>query len=70
MMPPPRANRFTGQTVIGDSPIFTRGEPDQPTAEVVPRGVPAILARQPLRIPANTSGRRQLADWIASPDNP
>lgn len=70
MMAPPRANRFTGQTVIGDSPIFTRGEPDQPSAQTVPRGIPAILAQQPLRIPASTSGRQQLADWIASPDNP
>jgi mono/diheme cytochrome c family protein len=70
MMGPPRANRFTGQTVIGDSPIFTRGEPDQPSAEVVPRGVPALLASRPLRIPASTSGRRQLAEWIASPDHP
>jgi hypothetical protein len=70
LMAPPRANRFTGQTVIADSPIFTRGEPDQPTAEVVPRGVPAILAGRPLSIPATASGRRQLADWIASANNP
>ncbi|MCS7269640.1 MAG: PSD1 and planctomycete cytochrome C domain-containing protein, partial [Gemmataceae bacterium] len=66
----PRVNRFTGQTVIADSPIFQRGEPDQPGTELVPRGLPVVLTRQPLRIPATTSGRRQLADWIAAADNP
>ncbi len=68
--PAPRPNRFLGQTTIGDSPIYHRGEPDQPSPQTVPRGVPEILAPRPLRIPPSTSGRLQLAQWIADETNP
>ncbi len=49
-------------------PVFEKGEISQPR-EVVPRGVPTLLGLETTRIPADQSGRRQLADWIASPRN-
>jgi hypothetical protein len=38
---------------------------------VVPRGVPKFLeGKAPVRIPPASSGRLELARWVASPDNP
>ena len=55
---------------IGDSPLFERGEPDEPR-ETVARGiVPAVHVAEAPAIPENQSGRLQLAQWIASPNNP
>ena len=56
---------------IADSPYYERGEPDEPRNSV-PRGlVPAIhVAEAPSTIPADQSGRAQLAQWITSPNNP
>lgn len=55
---------------IGDSPVFARGEPDEPGA-TVPRGfIPVIRSATAGGIPANQSGRLQLANWIATPSNP
>ena len=55
---------------ITDSPLFARGEPDKP-GEKVPRGVVSALSTgaAPV-IPAKTSGRRELAEWIVAPENP
>lgn len=52
-----------------DMQITIRGNPHA-LGEVVPRGFVQIMSPQPAAIPAGESGRRQLADWIASPDNP
>jgi hypothetical protein len=50
------------------SRLYVRGELDQP-GETVPRGFPQVLtARQPAI--TGGSGRRELADWIASKENP
>jgi dienelactone hydrolase/cytochrome c553 len=49
-----------------DSELFVRGEVDRPGG-VVPRGLPS-LARSSTSI-TQGSGRRELADWIASPEN-
>ncbi len=39
--------------------------------DTVPRGFVNVVSRnQPISIPERESGRRQLADWIASADNP
>src|SRR5262249_52381980 len=39
--------------------------------EVVPRGFLQVATRgKALAIPAKESGRRELAEWLASPDNP
>ena len=55
---------------ITDSPIFARGEPDKP-GEKVPRGFISALSTGATRsIPARTSGRRELADWMTAADNP
>jgi hypothetical protein len=52
-----------------DSPLFVRGELDQP-GEVVPRGLVRVLCDgAPDSIVAG-SGRRELGDWLASPANP
>ncbi len=60
----------TGFETIGDSPLFFRGEVTQPK-ERVPRGVPEFLAWSGVApIPGSASGRKELADWIASPKNP
>jgi hypothetical protein len=45
------------------------GDPARPGA-VVPHAVPAALAGGAATFPAGTSGRRELAEWIASPENP
>jgi hypothetical protein len=53
-----------------DSPIYYRGDLTKPK-DVVPRGFPRIVAlSQPLRIPEESSGRLQLAQWITDPENP
>jgi hypothetical protein len=52
-----------------DSPLYVRGEIRQP-AGTVPRGFPQVLTTKQPSIPHGDSGRRELADWIASTDNP
>jgi hypothetical protein len=51
-----------------DSRLFNRGELDQP-GELVKRGFPQVLTTQQPSI-SRGSGRKELADWIASKDNP
>jgi hypothetical protein len=53
-----------------DSPLYARGNVHAP-GPVVPRGVlqVATLGKAPT-FPANESGRRELAGWVASADNP
>ncbi len=52
-----------------DVPVLARGELDKP-GETAPRGVPQVLAAKPVSIPRGTSGRKELAEWVASADNP
>ena len=52
-----------------DSPLYVRGELDQP-GEVVPRGLVRVLCDDSSASIATGSGRRELADWLASPANP
>src|SRR5262249_48802983 len=68
---PPRAFAMGARErdEAADSPLYARGELDQPGA-VVPRGLVRVLyAEAPAPI-AEGSGRRELADWLASPENP
>lgn len=62
--------RPSGFDSIGDSPLFGRGEIDKP-GERVPRGLPSALVqgRAP-SIPASSSGRLELAQWLTSAENP
>jgi hypothetical protein len=52
-----------------DSPLYVRGELDQP-GEIVPRGLVRVLCDESSASIASGSGRRELADWLASPSNP
>ncbi|HSQ58490.1 MAG TPA: DUF1549 domain-containing protein, partial [Gemmata sp.] len=61
---------FGGTQFISDSPVYNRGEPNQPGSERIPRGTLQVMSKQPLRIPATSSGRLELAEWIANKDNP
>jgi len=63
--------RGGGFDSIADAPLFARGEITKPEG-TVPRGVPSALSKG-MTAPAigkDSSGRRELADWIASPKNP
>src|SRR5262249_46156885 len=51
-----------------DSRLYVRGERSQP-GETVKRGFPQVLTSKQPDI-GRGSGRRELADWIASTDNP
>jgi hypothetical protein len=59
-----RENRFPS-----DSRLYVRGEISQP-GETVKRGFPQVLTTKQPSIGRGESGRRELADWIASKDNP
>jgi hypothetical protein len=53
-----------------DVPLQRKGEPDQP-GPVIQRGYIAIIAgHEPPVIPPGSSGRKQLAEWLVSPENP
>jgi hypothetical protein len=56
--------------IITDSPIYTRGDVNQP-GEKVPRGFLSVLSHEPPPvIPAESSGRRELAEWMLADSNP
>ncbi len=59
----------SGFTAISDSPLFARGDIGR-EEETVPRGLPEFLSggHDPLIAP-DASGRLELAEWIASPEN-
>jgi len=69
-VPGPGGFTYDGTTTIGDSPVYDRGEGATPRDGRVPRGALGVLACGTLAIPDGTSGRRELADWIVSADNP
>lgn len=52
-----------------DSPLYVRGELDQP-AELVPRGFVQVISDGTPPPVSEGSGRRELADWLASRENP
>jgi hypothetical protein len=51
-----------------DAQVLGRGEIDKP-GQTVPRGFLQVLATEPTKIKEG-SGRLELANWIASPENP
>ncbi len=66
--PKPLAVGVRESRLASDSRLYVRGERSQP-GETVKRGFPQVMtARQPSI--NRGSGRRELADWIASKDNP
>ena len=52
-----------------DSPLYIRGELDQP-GTIVPRGLVRVLCDDPSASISAGSGRRELAEWLAAPSNP
>lgn len=61
---------YDGMEAIGDSQVFVRGEPDQPGDQRIPRGTLRVMTTESLKIPERSSGRLELANWIASRKNP
>jgi hypothetical protein len=66
--PKPLAMGVREAEFAADSRVYIRGELRQP-GETVKRGFPQVLTRKQPVIEEG-SGRRELADWIASKDNP
>ncbi len=67
--PNSRGRRSSGFEAIADSPLFVRGSIDK-ESDAVPRGLPEFIAHgTKLEIAPGTSGRLELANWIASPQN-
>jgi len=54
---------------VRDYPIYVRGEVDQ-AGPVAPRSFVKVLGTPAAPIPANASGRLQLAQWLTTPQNP
>jgi len=58
------------QSEIKDSPLYERGDVARPKGSV-PRAIPAALRFEGCEpIPAEQSGRLQVAHWLTSPQNP
>lgn len=67
--PNSRGRRSSGFDAVADSPLFMRGDIEKESA-VVMRGVPEFMAHgTKLSITPGSSGRLELANWIASPQN-
>ncbi len=70
--PPPAPKAMAAQNTpsFADCAICIRGEPHQ-LGKVVPRGFLQVASWEPARpIPADVSGRQELAHWVAHPQNP
>ena len=69
---PPKGGfgQFGGTRTVSDSPLYARGEPDKPSGERIPRGTLQVMTKTPLKIRSTESGRKDLAEWIASKDSP
>jgi len=52
-----------------DSPLYIRGEVEKPGA-VIPRGFVQVVHRSPSPTLTKGSGRLELAEWVASKENP
>jgi cytochrome c553 len=59
----------TDKTFPRDMPVHVRGEVDK-TGETVARGFVQVLGNAGVKIPRGESGRKELADWVASDKNP
>ncbi len=67
---PGRGRRSSGFETIGNAPLFARGDINK-AGEPVTRGLPPLPASVPAPvIPKTSSGRFELAQWLASPHNP
>lgn len=68
--PLPKAIAVDEHQQIGDCQIRIRGEHDN-LGKAIPRGFVQVASiAQPKEIPSSTSGRLELAEWIASSEHP
>jgi len=69
-LPPPFEVMGVTEYPTKDAKVHLRGD-YQTLGEIIPRRMPkAIAGKGQPRMPANQSGRLQLANWIASPEHP
>ena len=68
-LPPPFEIMGVTENPTEDVRVHLRGD-YLTLGELVPRSIPARLGGKPEPMPADQSGRLELAKWIASPDNP
>jgi len=67
--PNTRGRVSSGFKAIADSPLLLRGSIEN-EADKIPRGAPEFLSQsKKLKIPSESSGRLELARWIASKNN-
>lgn len=52
-----------------NSPLYIRGELEKP-GRMIPRGLISVFKNKSTKPVTSGSGRKELADWLASPDNP
>lgn len=66
----PSVMTLVERSEISDAPVHIGGSVHT-LGETVPRGfLTTALSLSPQPLPAEQSGRRELADWLAAPDNP
>ena len=66
----PSAMGIADAEEINDTlPLHIRGS-HRNLGDPVPRAIPAVFAEDDTSFPADSSGRLELAQWMASPDNP
>jgi hypothetical protein len=56
--------------IIGDSPLFERGDVTKPAGKVTRGFLPVLTHEAPPKIAANSSGRREMAEWMLAASNP
>ncbi|WP_414662724.1 PSD1 and planctomycete cytochrome C domain-containing protein [Horticoccus sp. 23ND18S-11] len=56
--------------VVGDSPLFERGDVAKPAGKVARGFLPVLTHEAPPKIRADSSGRRELAEWMLAASNP
>jgi Protein of unknown function (DUF1553)/Protein of unknown function (DUF1549)/Planctomycete cytochrome C len=66
---PPRAMVMNDNTRVGEPVVFLRGNPNNRGPQV-PKRMPAVVAGADRKPFTNGSGRLELAEQIAKPDNP
>ncbi|HUP78332.1 MAG TPA: PSD1 and planctomycete cytochrome C domain-containing protein [Pirellula sp.] len=52
-----------------DAKLLVRGEIDQPAQEVK-RGFVQVLCKEQVKLPSNSTGRREFAEWLSAYENP
>lgn len=65
----PAALTLVERSEISDAPVHFGGSVHT-LGEVVPRGFMEVASRGAVAMPADRSGRREMAAWLTSPDNP